>query len=186
MALGVGDLVDAEGLQPADAVPRTPALDEPVQLVGQGRRGQTQQARGGGLRHPLAVPQQQVFEAVADLGRARRPGHLLDATAVGRAADLPRGVVQPEGTAANADVAPAAELHDLYDLAAAPTLGTPAPVPLGLHRDHDGRFFPVSFEAHAHRAKSLELEQLGDELHSGHRSPSLPFLGECLMGIHQA
>ena len=153
-----------------------------VSLISQ----QAEQARGGDLRHPLAVGQQQVFEAVADPGRGRRPGHLLDVPAVGRTADLSRAVVQPDGTAANADVAPAAGLHDPYDLAPAPTLGTAAPILVGLHRDHDGRFLPVSFEPHVDSAKPLELEQLGDELHSGHRSPSLPFPGECLMGIHQA
>ncbi len=121
----------------------------------------------------LAVLQQQIFEAVADPGRGSRPGHLLDVPAVGRTADLSRGVVQPEGTAANADIAPAAGLHDPYDLAPAPTLRTPAPVLVGLHRDHDGRFLPASFEPHVDSAKSLELEQLGEELHSGHRSPSL-------------
>ena len=186
MALGVGDLVDAESLQPADAMPRTPALDEPVQLIRQRRRSQTQQARRGGLRHPLAVRQQQVFEAVADPGRARRPGGLLEATAVGRAADLPGGVVQPHGTAADADIAPAAGLQDLNDLAPEPALGTAAAVLLGLDRDDNGRFLPASFEPHAHGAKPLEVEQLGDELHSGHRSPSLFPFGECLMGIHQA
>ncbi len=149
-----------------------------VQQVGQGRRGQTQQARGDDLRHPLAVLQQQVFEAVADPGRGGRPGNLLEAPAVGRTADLSRGVLQPDGTAADADIAPAAGLLDLNDLAPAPALGTAAPILAGLHRDHDGRFLPASFEPHVHRAKPLELEQLGDELHSGHRSrPSSLFLG---------
>ena len=152
--------------------------------------------RGGDLRHPLAVLQQQVFETIADLGRRSRPGNLLDATAMGRTAHLSRGVMQPEGTAADADIAPATGLHDLNDLAPASALGTPAPVLVGLHRNHDGCFLPASFEPHVdsaclraftHRqAKSLEFEQLRDELHSGHRSLSLPFLGECLVGIHQA
>lgn len=167
-------------------MPRTPALDEPVQLIRQRRGSQTQQARRGGLRHPLAVRQQQVLEAVADLGRARRPGGLLEAPAVARAADLPGGVVQPHGTAADADIAPAAGLQDLNDPAPAPALGTAAAVPLGLDRGDDGRFLPASFEPHAHGAKSLEFEQLGDELHTGHRSRPVPFAGECLLGIHQA
>ena len=57
----------------------------------------------------------------------------------------------PHGTAADADIAPAAGLQDLNDAAPEPALGTAAAVGLDREGD-DSRFFPASFGLTARRS----------------------------------
>src|SRR3990172_9414745 len=95
MTFGIGDLIDAEGLQVTDAVPLPDPRDGAVQQVGERGRGNAEQLRRGFLRHDLAVAEQEGLEPVADEGVPFRPGRLLAAPAVRRAADLARAMQQP-------------------------------------------------------------------------------------------
>ena len=173
VALGIGNLVDTYGFEAPDLVWLSNPVDDSVKDIGQGRGGDAQHLPGCLLRHDLTASEQEVFETVGDAGARLRPGRIFDSSAMRRTADLSQTVLQPDGPTAQAYVPPAPGPHGAHDRSPATTLRAPATRLVGPHSDHDVASSPT-LEAQAHSTEPLELQQLCDQLHGGHRSLSLP------------
>lgn len=113
VALVIRDLVNTNGLEPADAMTLAESADGSMQQVRQGRGRQSQQLSGSLLRHDLAVAQHQVFKAVTHPSAGFGPGQLLGDPSVGVTMDLTRPAHQPDRPGSDRDVTPETRLRPL-------------------------------------------------------------------------
>jgi len=166
VALVIRDFVNADGLEPADAMTLAQALNRAMQQIRQGRSRHTQQFSGRLLRHDLAVAQHQVLQAVGDPSLGIGPGQALGDPAVGGAADLARPVHQPDRPGSDRNVTPVAGFRALSDNCAAPaTLRAATAVFVGLDKHVKS---PTPAKGNTGTSEILELEQLCDKLEGGH------------------
>ena len=138
--LTVGDLVGTEGHQAPDLVSGTHPGDDPVQTVGERRRGHLQYGGRCLLRHDLAERTDPKLQAIGDASIRGRPWDFLLHEPMGRAEDLLGGI--PEQSLATQDryVLPGSGLLGLaHDGAAALTVRTAAAVFEGLDPEMEFR-----------------------------------------------